>query len=708
MPPKFGVGNRVRCLATRFDEGSEDRNGDVFSVRQRQLGHGEYCFGTVRWVFSSRGRAEQLYRVLWDGDATQMQSCESHLEPEEIEPVEETPGDLSNDADASEEDINPDNIDTDSDTEVEEVRELNLDVRQHANDPEAANIPDIGMGEFITVGGKRWKRVQSINAPPRTNVREFMLRNIDVTDETTELDLFLLMLPVTIEKLLEVIQYRAAQCHDKYGRFWYREHVIAYFVCVLGAAQYKSGTDLWSKTNIGMMPAPNFGQYLSFDRYKRVARYFAKGPKECDELLKTDAWAEFRWLLDGFNEVRKSEIHCSGKLNPDEAMFSWKGKSGVGGIPHLSFVKRKPKPLGLELKCVADAEIGVMLFMEIQEGAVRMGRKKYLNAYQATTACTLRLIEGCVPKDHNDQITAYIDAWFCSVKTAEALRELFQVDVIGCVKTAHKQFPLEEARWILSKMERGEQCVFETAEEDMWAVGWSDVHYKTYLTTCGSSSAGEPAAKKRQRSNGRNYYINVQRPSCIAEYATSMGYVDLHNRYRQGMLKLDEVIKTQTWQTRLQNELFATCTVDAFLLAKKFIPKWTRMAALTQTPSSLLFSWLAVLLDQLKAEIQHNDYVVRAGQEIGEVQQVQECKQIPIGKVKTVDGRQKGKFRAIQHRCRYCSVAKRYEERFAPGQKQGAIRTTYCCSIHSTHYMCKIGKYTCWQEHLADCLPLAH
>jgi len=148
-----------------------------------------------------------------------------------------------------------------------------------------------------------------------------------------------------------------------------------------------------------------------------------------------DAWQQGLmkgWLLDGFNEVRKSEIHCSGKLNPDEAMFSWKGKSGVGGIPHLSFVKRKPKPLGLELKCVADAEIGVMLFMEIQEGAVRMGRKKYLNAYQATTACTLRLIEGCVPKDHNDQITAYIDAWFCSVKTAEALRELFQVDVIGC------------------------------------------------------------------------------------------------------------------------------------------------------------------------------------------------------------------------------------------------------------------------------------
>ena len=81
MPPKFKVSDRVRCLATRFDAGSEDRNGDVFSVRHMRLGHGEYCFGTVKGVLSSR-RGEQKYRVLWDGDATQLQSSETHLEPE--------------------------------------------------------------------------------------------------------------------------------------------------------------------------------------------------------------------------------------------------------------------------------------------------------------------------------------------------------------------------------------------------------------------------------------------------------------------------------------------------------------------------------------------------------------------------------------------------------------------------------------------------
>jgi hypothetical protein len=55
-------------------------------------------------------------------------------------------------------------------------------------------------------------------SPPCTNVREFMLQNMSVTHETTELDLFQLVLPVTFDKVLEVIKYRATQANDKYRR----------------------------------------------------------------------------------------------------------------------------------------------------------------------------------------------------------------------------------------------------------------------------------------------------------------------------------------------------------------------------------------------------------------------------------------------------------------------------------------------------------
>ena len=59
-------------------------------------------------------------------------------------------------------------------------------------------------------------------------------------------------------------------------------------------------------------------------------------------------------------------------------------------MPHLSSVPRKPEPLGAEIKNLCDGESGVMLHIEIQEGKVKMARKKYCdcqiyNVYQSST-----------------------------------------------------------------------------------------------------------------------------------------------------------------------------------------------------------------------------------------------------------------------------------------------------------------------------------
>ncbi len=44
----------------------------------------------------------------------------------------------------------------------------------------------------------------------------------------------------------------------------------------------------------------------------------------------------------------------------DESMIVWKGNTGAAGlVPHLSFVKRKLEPLGVELKTVCDCSTGV-------------------------------------------------------------------------------------------------------------------------------------------------------------------------------------------------------------------------------------------------------------------------------------------------------------------------------------------------------------
>jgi hypothetical protein len=83
--------------------------------------------------------------------------------------------------------------------------------------------------------------------------------------------------------------------------------------------------------------------------------------------------------------------------------------------------------------------------------------------------------------------------------------------------------------------------------------------YKTYITTHGASSEGEPAQKKRQRldGDGRNFSIEIPRSKIIGEYHAHMGWVDRHNRFtsREDILGLHNIWKTKRWKTRMQIEI---------------------------------------------------------------------------------------------------------------------------------------------------------
>jgi hypothetical protein len=55
-------------------------------------------------------------------------------------------------------------------------------------------------------------------------------------------------------------------------------------------------------------------------------------------------------------------------------MFEWRVKSGYGGLPHMSYIKRKPKPLDTELKSMCEETMGLCVHIEIQKGKIAMGR----------------------------------------------------------------------------------------------------------------------------------------------------------------------------------------------------------------------------------------------------------------------------------------------------------------------------------------------
>ena len=60
------------------------------------------------------------------------------------------------------------------------------------------------------------------------------------------------------------------------------------------------------------------------------------------------------------------------------------------------FVKRKPEPLGVEIKTIGDAQSGLLLKLEIVKGKADLVQPKYYNPRMnigATAATTMRLSE---------------------------------------------------------------------------------------------------------------------------------------------------------------------------------------------------------------------------------------------------------------------------------------------------------------------------
>ncbi len=100
-------------------------------------------------------------------------------------------------------------------------------------------------------------------------------------------------------------------------------------------------------------------------------------------------------------------------------MSAWRPRTtALGGLPNISFVVRKPEPLGTEFKTCACPITGIMTMMEIQRGKEGMKEKKYNRDLGATTGCTLRLLEDTIPEGNNESHGIRGDAWFGSVRTA--------------------------------------------------------------------------------------------------------------------------------------------------------------------------------------------------------------------------------------------------------------------------------------------------
>jgi hypothetical protein len=227
-----------------------------------------------------------------------------------------------------------------------------------------------------------------------------------------------------------------------------------------------------------------------------------------------------------------------------------------------------------------------MMFVEIQEGQTRVRRKQWHQEHGATTSCTLRCAkESGFAQAHRrpeerGQRAFLGDSWFAGVKTTMAMEKELGCKFLGPVKTSTAGFPQESMRHALHGADRGTTVVFEERKDDgseptgRCAIGWNDHWYKGFITNYGSTKPGKRASKKRQRSDGRNYSIAVDRCQQLEHYYEVAGHVDRHNRHRQHVLKFHKMWKTKKWQTRMILEIIGTSLVDTHLACRHLMPRW--------------------------------------------------------------------------------------------------------------------------------------
>jgi hypothetical protein len=214
-------------------------------------------------------------------------------------------------------------------------------------------------------GSMKWKVVETYE-PPEENIlpevevlQQYGMKDFNTSDYMRSEVLVHLFLQLTFidwkEKVTKMNTAVAAE-KCKCRKFSAEEFLIG-LALIIGAAEFsQKGVDLFGLRDQvdldddelwhSISPSPHFEQYMPYSRFKDFRRFLPA--IFVDEMKKeTDPWYQFSSAVDDFNEIRRSRVACSRWIVADETMCAWRPRTtALGGLPNISFVIRKPEPLG--------------------------------------------------------------------------------------------------------------------------------------------------------------------------------------------------------------------------------------------------------------------------------------------------------------------------------------------------------------------------
>ena len=134
--------------------------------------------------------------------------------------------------------------------------------------------------------------------------------------------------------------------------------------------------------------------WMTKKRFQAIKKYMSYAFQDKSK-KGTDDWWQIVNLFEEFNENRKRTVAASVMKTVDETMSAFKPQTTpTGNLPFISYVSRKPEPLGTEFKTVACTELEMFLYAELcrKKGDVTRTKKYKKVSSKKVVQMTLRLM----------------------------------------------------------------------------------------------------------------------------------------------------------------------------------------------------------------------------------------------------------------------------------------------------------------------------
>ena len=354
---------------------------------------------------------------------------------------------------------------------------------------------------------------------------------------------------------------------------------------------FESGEQMWLKAKpseevtvqnfVKPFNPAKFMTLRRFQEWKACVTHIYAHESQSDD----DPWWMISAGLDEQRRNRQRTIAFSIVKVLDEIMSAFAPQATkTGNLPHLSYILRKPEPLGTEFKCALCCTLLVFLYLDLcrrKNDEYGESRKYSTQTKMKTAQVSLTLMEKSkVIRASDDKYTnphaspdVYLgDSWFTSVELAVLTQKIHNSHYVGVLKTNSGRSPKAFIESKMSQWPGGSYLNLMATVDNVEIVAtgykYNSSKVLTFIWTrgAGHTEPGNPYVAKWKDRNGNNAERLIPRPSIVSFYFERSNGIDVANMMRQDTLRLEKCWVTQDGYFRILTSLMGSNIVDAWRL----------------------------------------------------------------------------------------------------------------------------------------------